>query len=705
MAKKDFLPEQTEQTKETLARRERIQAEKMAGRDGADMASSRSDSNGGAMLSDTSAKGSRQLTDAENAQIAGFKDKWQTAYEQGDTEGMQAAHESAEAVRAGAGFSGGADGSEYIPLSAGTTGGVGVPSHGTALLNDANPQRVQEPTPDTSAKLAELEKEIQYWKDEWARQKDAGNREGMDAAHLEAEKLRAKQGYLGGEDGSDYIPIVLGKGNKGEDGTPRQQLSAIDGGYSVDDVMQWLGANKAVTSDGHTYHNGFSADMNKRSRSNFIRQQMLANSEAWANADAAQREYLHDQNAQLAGLLEQVGGDRAKSTFNESLGRWETADGNLGYGYVTNLRDPSTMYPDVTPMTAEEREYWATYTDRYQNYVDYDLPLHWMDNSSGFTGTYENFIDGPYWQLISADALGRPNRATYTNLIGDGFMDEYDYTFIDGKEPTRDENGDYILYQPMRKNNNRTTDYTKGKASYVDEYGIIQPGSLDGTKYAGAENNMYLNGGTPVENPDENFGVTWGTAPTAHTRTGGSFRSLEELGLGNGSGNGAGSYEEQINAQYDADLQSKLSALEQEYDQALAELERSMQQINDEYTQQRRQTAGTAERDAAAQREIANAQGVSSGAIGQTDLVNRGQMQSQMNAMYDQQAQKLAAIEQQMATLAQTYQLQIQQAEAENDYARAQALLQEAQRVEEVMRQQQQQQTQMMLSLLGMMGG
>ena len=53
--------------------------------------------------------------------IDDYKKDWAAANAAGDTKAMEAAHAGAEALRAAAGYSGGADGSQYIPLSA-TTG-------------------------------------------------------------------------------------------------------------------------------------------------------------------------------------------------------------------------------------------------------------------------------------------------------------------------------------------------------------------------------------------------------------------------------------------------------------------------------------------------------------------------------------------------------------------------------------------------------
>ncbi len=42
----------------------------------------------------------------------------------------------------------------------------------------------------------------------WQQASAAGNQEGMDAAHQQAEAIRKKYGYLGGDDGSQYIPFA-----------------------------------------------------------------------------------------------------------------------------------------------------------------------------------------------------------------------------------------------------------------------------------------------------------------------------------------------------------------------------------------------------------------------------------------------------------------------------------------------------------------
>ena len=69
------------------------------------------------------------LSPADQRLIAGYKKQWEEANRIGSGDGMAAAHAAAEAVRAGSSnpYSGGADGSEFIPL--GKTAGSDTTPH------------------------------------------------------------------------------------------------------------------------------------------------------------------------------------------------------------------------------------------------------------------------------------------------------------------------------------------------------------------------------------------------------------------------------------------------------------------------------------------------------------------------------------------------------------------------------------------------
>ena len=67
--------------------------------------------------------------------IADYQKAWQDAYARGDKAGMDAAHAAAEATRASMGYSGGADGSQYLPL----TPADNLYTEANALLAKKNP--------------------------------------------------------------------------------------------------------------------------------------------------------------------------------------------------------------------------------------------------------------------------------------------------------------------------------------------------------------------------------------------------------------------------------------------------------------------------------------------------------------------------------------------------------------------------------------
>ena len=289
------------------------------------------------------------------------------------------------------------------------------------------------------------QQQIQALKDAWAAASAAGDQAAMEQAHRQAEAIRAGAGYTGGSDGSGY--------------------TALTGGKSAGEVQQWVDDyQKSNYSDSKGWVNGYSTAMNLRSMANYIRQQMEANSNAWAAADEAGKSYLHDQNVQLSKILENaVGG--AKSTYNEALGRWETDNANLGYGYNTGQYNDPDWYKNAYGMTEEQMEAYRNDTNRYHNFVDQRVVRNWQDESSGFTGEYAQFVNGPYGQLMGGTK--GVDRSIYVNVQGDGFDDENEnYEIRDPKAPAL-------------KNNNTMSDYTKQFASYVED-GVIRPGTLKG---------------------------------------------------------------------------------------------------------------------------------------------------------------------------------------------------------------------------------
>ena len=526
---------------------------------------------------------------------------------------------------------------------------------------------------------ADQQKQISALKDAWAAASAAGDQAGMAEANKQAEAIRAQAGYSGGADGSQANQI---------------------GGLPADYVRQWAEEYRARNlSPVNGWDNGYSVDMNLRSMANFIRQQMQANSDAWATADAETRQYLHDQNQQLAKILEQNNGG-AQSVYNEALGRWETGNANLGYGYNVGQYNDPEWYKNVYGMTDDQIEKYRNETDRYRNFVDQRVIRNWVDDSSGYTGIYSQFVNGPFGQLLSGGTKNT-NPWIYTDVIGDGFNDA-----ADSYVPVVDGNGTIIPQAPALKNANDISDYTRQFTAWVDENGVIQPGTLPGGTVGSG---VYGAGG--AVNPYQ-------YDPAAYTYTGADYSNvhgdprniaLEKLsGLsasGGSSGTGSGGLQDYINQMYDASLQSQLAQLEAAYQESLAELEKSQTETDAAYNEQKRQTQGDAERNAANWRELAMAQGLNTGAMGQAALAQNNQLQSNLNTLSTAQQQALDNIRNQRTLLGKQYQLQILQAQADNDFERAQALYSEAVRMDEILREQEQQALSMMQSLLSKVDG
>lgn len=169
----------------------------------------------------------------------------------------------------------------------------------------------------------------------------------------------------------------------------------------------------------------------------------------------------------------------ATSTYNEALGRWETDNANLGYGYNTGQYQDLDWYRSAYGMTDEQMEAYRRDENRYRNYVDQSLIRNWVDEGSGYTGVYAQFVNGPYAALLNGSKGTVINPAVYKDVIGDGFAE---VPFA----PQTDSQGNIVPRAPALKNNNGVSDYLRQFTSYVDENGVIQPGLFIETNPAGA---------------------------------------------------------------------------------------------------------------------------------------------------------------------------------------------------------------------------
>ena len=631
----------------------------------------------------------QNLNADQQAAVLKAKQDWEAANAAGDTAAMEKAHAAAEAVRASSAngaYSGGTSGNAYASLS----NGGGNPymksstSNGNASLSGA----------DNALLNADQQQQLAALKAQWAQANAAGNQAGMDAAHQQAEAIRQSAGYSGGANGAGYS--VLG---------------ANSGGMTADDMAKWLADYQATNyrkSVGWT--NGYDASMNLRTKANKIRQQMLANEQAQANADATTKQYLHEQNLALAQLLYQYAGHTDKTTwYNEEKGRWETENPDVGYGYHVLSDDPSytNLWKKHMGYTDEDIQKFANDTSYYYNFVDPTLNRLAIDESRGYTGKYSQFANGPYLQLLRGSHPSVTNPSIYQDVYGDGFGNEGPGSLAHFT-PIRDENGNVLNKElPPLKGNNAMTDYTNQFTSYV-QGGVIQPGILAaanpgarGTDAYGAYTHKtggYVDASDPRYTGGINRDVAASTAEDPNNSAGqlaiaelyaNSPLGRKEAAMSASTG-GGGTYEDYINQMYAAALEAQMAQLKSSYDQNISELDASKGKVDDTYTEQKRQTTGTNAQEAANWREMANAYGLNSGTIGQAALAQSNQLQSNLNTLESAQAAAQAEIERQRTLMGQQYQLQINQAMAENNFNKAQALYQEAVRADEALRQQQQ---------------
>ena len=537
---------------------------------------------------------------------------------------------------------------------------------------------------------AEQQKQIEALKKQWAAANAANDRAGMDAAHQAAEQIRASAGYSGGSSGNSYTPN-----------------GANSGGMTADQMKLWLDDYMKTNYDpAKGYINGYSPGMNARSKANKIRQQMDANSKAWHTADAQQQKYLHEQNLALAQLLYDYTGQSKDNTwYDEQTGQWKTWNKNVGYGVEQHSPGYVEDVKNAYGYTDQQIKDWDNDTDVYYNFVDTRAgSRNRKDESTGFTGEYAQFINGPYQQLLrGTNVMVHPE--LYTDVYGDGFYDKENLAMMMGAAQQYDADGSPILMKDRLKNNNGMDDYARQFSSYTQN-GVIMPGSLvarngvGGTGvYSGvtgdavdAGNPLYHGGATQKPTGEDSL-----QAQLDYYNNYGQYSRLG--GYGEASGTGVGSYEAYIRQMQEAALKLQLENLKLAYEQNLAELDAQQKETDTAYTEQKRQVSGEAERQAANWRELANAYGLNSGAIGQAVLAQNNQQQSDWNALGAAQAAARAEIERQRTLLGQEYQAQINQAIAEN-MSKAEMLYEEAVRADEALWEKQKYYTNLILKYL-----
>ena len=132
-----------------------------------------------------------------------------------------------------------------------------------------------------------------------------------------------------------------------------------------------------------------------------------------------------------------------------------------------------------------------------------------------------------------------------------------------------------------------------------------------------------------------------------------------------------------INDLYDAKKQSQLTQLESAYQASRAEAEAARDKLPGQYRQQANDLAAQYERNRRNFNLQAEASGLNTGAASQAALAQNSAYQRDMGALRTAQADAMTEADRGIAELERQYQANVSSAIADNDYQRAQALLNE----------------------------
>lgn len=132
-----------------------------------------------------------------------------------------------------------------------------------------------------------------------------------------------------------------------------------------------------------------------------------------------------------------------------------------------------------------------------------------------------------------------------------------------------------------------------------------------------------------------------------------------------------------INDMYDAKKQSQLTQLESAYQASRAEAEAARDKLPGQYRQQANDLSAQYERNRRNFNLQAEASGLNTGAASQAALARNSAYQRDMGNLRTSQAEAMAEADRGLADLERQYQANVSSAIADNDYRRAQALMNE----------------------------
>lgn len=177
------------------------------------------------------------------------------------------------------------------------------------------------------------------------------------------------------------------------------------------------------------------------------------------------------------------------------------------------------------------------------------------------------------------------------------------------------------------------------------------------------DKSLNTNPNTPT--PQESAAQGSTSIPSAY-----SYSSIVEKYGGKGN-------EDTINSMYDASKASQLAGLESAYQQNLSDAQAARDKIDPAYQKSANSLATQYERNRRNLNTAAAQNGLNTGVASQQQLALNSGYQRDFGSLRENQANAIAESERNIASLKANYQAQVQQAIADNDFQRAQALMNE----------------------------
>lgn len=307
---------------------------------------------------------------------------------------MEKAHADAEAVRATKGYSGGDDGSQHIALPTGNKSGNSqysgyVAADPTGVDNYHAKNTANHGMGMSASDLALLGS----YGDKW---NAATTQEEKDYWHGKAEELRESYGYLGGDDGSEYLPIPQQK----QPGFSFSSAPTYNDQYSarIDELL-----NQILNRDSFSY-NAQEDELFKQYQDQYTRE-----------GERAMKDTLGQMAARTGGLASSYATSAAMQQNNYYMQQLSDKIPELyQLAYQMYLDDIDLQVQDLGLLqNASETSY-----DRYR-----DTMADWRDDRNFAYNKYRDDVADGQWQ---------------TGFDRDVFESDRDFDYMVGRDEIED---------------------------------------------------------------------------------------------------------------------------------------------------------------------------------------------------------------------------------------------------------------------------